>query len=124
MARAGSLLTSGSPLWCPSLPSRSPRGLLALSPPTLSRLSLVVTPLPLVCVFPHPSDAPGLPSTCEVVRVFPSTLLPGFLGPESSVLHADLPSSVPSPIRVSPFLGPFDGSFWKLSEPEQEDFPG
>jgi len=44
LARTGSLLTSGTSLWCPVLPSRSPSGLLALSPSTLSRLSLVVTP--------------------------------------------------------------------------------
>ena len=43
LARTGSLLTSGTSLWCPVLPSRSPFGLLALSPSTLSRLSLVVT---------------------------------------------------------------------------------
>ncbi len=44
MARTGSLLTSGTSLWCPVSPSRSPFGLLVLSPSTLSRLSLAVTP--------------------------------------------------------------------------------
>ena len=34
-----------------------------------------------------------------VVRVFSSTLLPGFLGPESSVLPVNLPPSVPSSLR-------------------------
>ena len=35
-----------------------------------------------------------------VVGVFSFTLLPGFIGPESSVLPADLPRSVPFPFRV------------------------
>ena len=34
-----------------------------------------------------------------VVRVFSSALLPGFIGPESSVLPMDLPPSAPSPLR-------------------------
>jgi len=62
--------------------------------------------LPLVCVFPQPSDATELsPPAGRVVRVFSSALLPGFSSPESSVLHADLPPSVPFPIRVSPLSG-------------------
>ncbi len=36
----------------------------------------------------------------SVVRVFSSTRLPGFAGPESSVLPVDLPPSVPFPFRV------------------------
>jgi hypothetical protein len=40
-------------------------------------------------------------------------LLPAFLGPESSVLYADLSSSAPFPLRVSPYSGPFYGSFQK-----------
>ena len=34
-----------------------------------------------------------------VVRVFSSALLPGFIGPESSVLPMDLPPSASSPLR-------------------------
>jgi hypothetical protein len=41
------------------------------------------------CVFP-------------VVRVLSSTLLPGFIGPESSVLSVNLPPSVPCPASGSP----------------------
>jgi hypothetical protein len=37
-----------------------------------------------------------------VLRVLPSTLLPGFIGPESSVLPVDLPPSVPCPASGSP----------------------
>ena len=37
-----------------------------------------------------------------VVRVLSSTLLPGFIGPESSVLPVDLPPSAPSPASGSP----------------------
>lgn len=43
------------------------------------------------------SGGPGLP---PVVRVLSSALLPGFIGPESSVLPMDLPPSAPSPLRV------------------------
>ena len=35
-----------------------------------------------------------------IVRVLSSTLLPGFIGPESSVLSVDLPPSGPYPFRV------------------------
>ena len=35
-----------------------------------------------------------------VVRVLSSTLLPGFIGPESSVLPVNLPPFAPSPLRV------------------------
>ena len=37
-----------------------------------------------------------------VVRVLPSTLLPGFIGPESSVLPVNLPPSAPCPASGSP----------------------
>ncbi len=37
-----------------------------------------------------------------VVRVLSSTLLPGFFGPESSVLSVNLPPSVPCPASGSP----------------------
>ena len=125
MARTGSLLTSGTSLWCPVLPLALP--------------FWFTGPFPFhaVSTLPgrHPylssasSHSPVTPLDCPpilggVVRVFSSTLLPGFLGPESSVLHADLSSSAPFPFRVSPYSGPFDGSFRKHSEPEQEDFPG
>jgi len=44
---------------------------------------------------------PGLILTLFlVVRVLSSTLLPGFIGPESSVLPVDLPPSDPSPLQV------------------------
>lgn len=50
--------------------------------------------------FPMPQrrtrDIQGL---TPVFRVFSSTLLPGFSGPESSVLPVDLPPSDPSPLR-------------------------
>ena len=50
-----------------------------------------------------------------VVRVFSSTLLPGFIGPESSVLSADLPPSVPARFGVLPmrsgFMAAFGNSF-------------
>jgi len=125
MARTGPLLTSGTSLWCPMRVSRSPSGLLAPSPSTLSRLSLVATPtsrLRLPTTQQHYWVAPT--SNGKVFRVFSSTLLPGFSGPESSVLHADLSSSVPFPIRVSPLSGPFYGPSRKHSEPGQKDFPG
>jgi len=37
-----------------------------------------------------------------IVRVLSSTLLPGFIGPESSVLPVNLPPSVPCPASGSP----------------------
>jgi hypothetical protein len=66
--------------------------------------------------------ASRLPRRCvSVVRVFSSTLLPGFTGPESSVLPVDLPSSAPFPFRDHRsrvrFLRP-------LPAAGQEDFPG
>ena len=56
-----------------------------------------VSPSPLVHDFPCPSDATGTPrSLLLVVRVLPSTPLPGFTGPESSVLLVNLPPSAPA----------------------------
>jgi len=40
--------------------------------------------------------------TFQVFRVLSSTLLPGFFGPESSVLSANLPPSVPCPASGPP----------------------
>ena len=57
----------------------------------------------------------------SVVRVFSSTRLPGFIGPESSVLPVDLPSSAPFPFQVRRYRVRF------LRPPAaagQEDFPG
>jgi hypothetical protein len=57
----------------------------------------------------------------SVVRVFSSTLLPGFTGPESSVLPVDLPSSAPFPLRGRRYR------VWFLRPVQaagQEDFPG
>ena len=53
-----------------------------------------------------PSQAAGSPRKVRsalpslVLRVLPSTLLPGFIGPDSSVLPVDLPPSAPLPLRV------------------------
>ena len=59
---------------------------------------------------PFPTTNPGKPglgstrwhwvcsalvSPCLILRVFSSTLLPGFIGPDSSVLPVNLPPSVP-----------------------------
>ena len=38
----------------------------------------------------------------QVFRILPSALLPGFFGPESSVLSVNLPPSVPYPASGSP----------------------
>jgi hypothetical protein len=57
----------------------------------------------------------------SVVRVFSSTRLPGFLGPESSVLLVDLPSSAPFPFRVCRYRVRF---LRPLQAAGQEDFPG
>ncbi len=46
-----------------------------------------------------PATIVGAPGLLPVFRVFSSTLLPGFSGPESSVLPVDLPPSDPSPLR-------------------------
>jgi len=47
------------------------------------------------------------PLCVSVVRVVSSTLLPGFLGPESSVLSVDLPPFAPLPAAGSPFASQF-----------------
>jgi hypothetical protein len=111
--------------WVSHLPSQSLSGLLALLP-FHSISALPGHPPSLSSASSHnPLTSPGLPGPLlPIVRVLSSTLLPDFSGPESSVLHADLPSSVHSPIRVSPFSGPFYDSSWNLSESEQEEFPG
>lgn len=57
----------------------------------------------------------------SVVRVLSSTQLPGFTGPESSVLLVDLPSSAPFPFRVRRYRVRFLRS---LQIARQEDFPG
>lgn len=58
-----------------------------------------------VCCPPHTAGSLSKPPCCAprllVVRVFPSTLLPGFLGPESSVLPVNLPPSAPPRFGVS-----------------------
>jgi hypothetical protein len=46
-----------------------------------------------------------------VLGVFSSTLLPGFSGPESSVLLVNLPPSVPSPLWCSLFGFRFSNAF-------------
>lgn len=61
------------------------------------------------------------PRCVSVVRVFSSTLLPGFTGPESSVLPVDLPSSAPFPFRVCRYRVRF---LRPLQAAGQEDFPG
>jgi len=65
----------------------------------------------------------GIPPPVPIVGVFSSTLLPGFIGPESSVLPADLPPSATSP--------PWDllrgSALCRLRQPSttgQEGFPG
>jgi len=57
----------------------------------------------------------------SVVRVFSSTRLPGFTGPESSVLPVDLPSSAPFPLRGRRYRVRF---LRHLRDAGQEDFPG
>jgi hypothetical protein len=57
----------------------------------------------------------------SVVRVFSSTRLPGFTGPESSVLPVDLPSSAPFPFRDHRYRVCF---LRPLQAAGQEDFPG
>jgi hypothetical protein len=57
----------------------------------------------------------------SVVRVFSSTRLPGFTGPESSVLLVELPSSAPFPLRDRRYRV----RFLRYSRAAgQEDFPG
>ena len=57
----------------------------------------------------------------SVVRVLSSTRLPGFTGPESSVLPVDLPSSAPFPFRDCRYRVRF---LRPLQAAGQEDFPG
>jgi hypothetical protein len=57
----------------------------------------------------------------SVVRVLPSTRLPGFTGPESSVLSMALPSSAPFPFRGHRYRVRF---LRPLTAAGQEDFPG
>jgi len=60
-----------------------------------------LSPSLLVHGFPYPSDDTGTSRFCFlIVRVLSSTLLPGFTGPESSVLSVNLPPSGPYPLRV------------------------
>jgi len=61
------------------------------------------------------------PRCVSVVRVFSSTRLPGFTGPESSVLPVELPSSAPFPFRVCRYRVRF---LRPLRAAGQEDFPG
>jgi hypothetical protein len=63
-----------------------------------------------------------LPSPCRLIcfpfrvrEVFPSTLLPGFSGLASSVLHMDLPPSAPSALQLSRAL--FASVFYPVSRP-------
>ncbi len=59
-----------------------------------------LSPSLLVHGFPYPSDDTGTSRFCFlIVRVLSSTLLPGFIGPESSVLSVNLPPSDPYPLR-------------------------
>jgi|WetSurMetagenome_2_1015567.scaffolds.fasta_scaffold65884_2 hypothetical protein len=68
-------------------------------PYLLSRLSHVV----LLAYRPRLSalrpTRPRARVVFSVVGVLSSTLLPGFIGPESSVVFADLPRSAPLPLR-------------------------
>jgi len=60
-----------------------------------------LSPSPLVHDFPCPSDDTGTSRLhFLIVRVLSSALLPGFTGPESSVLSVNLPPSGPYPLRV------------------------
>jgi hypothetical protein len=61
-----------------------------------------------VAVCPPPCRTREFAPLCvSVVRVLSSTLLPGFLGPESSVLSVDLPPFAPIPAAGSPFASQF-----------------
>lgn len=51
------------------------------------------------------------PDLSPVVRVLSSTLLPGFIGPESSVLPVNLPPSAPSTASGSPMRLQFYGLY-------------
>lgn len=124
LAQTGSLLTSGTSLWCPQLPSRSPFSLLALSPSTLSRLSLVVTP----CLSSAASHNPVTSLDCPDLHFRSSGFSPPLcyqasqaLSPQyyPQICHPLLPPRLGSlPTRLSFMASP------KHSRPEQEDFPG
>jgi len=106
-------------LWSEPDPSWSSRLSVRSAPPTIEEVrvspfgflvpsfplqlyfdSSVVSLPPLVHGFPCPNDAIRASRTpFLVVRVLSSTLLPGFSGPESSLLPVDLPPSAP-PLRV------------------------
>jgi hypothetical protein len=68
---------------------------------------------------------PGLclPFSFLVLRVLSSTLLPGFTGPDSSVLPVDLPPPAPYPLRVR-LIGSVLWHLRQLSIPVQKGFPG
>ena len=80
-------------------------------PPSSSQLCIDSSVLSLslpVHGFPCPNDAIEksrfhVPPIILVIRVFSSALLPGFIGPESSVLPVDLPPSGPLPASGSPY---------------------
>jgi hypothetical protein len=81
--------------------------------------SSTMAPLPSVLAL---DIASRLSQRCgSVVRVFSSTRLPGFTGPESSVLPVDLPSSAPFPLRDRRYRVCF---LRPLPAAGQEDFPG
>ena len=65
----------------------------------------------------------SLPDRFLVFRVFSSALLPGFSGPESSVISVDLPPSGPLPLQGL-FIGSVLWRLVQLSAPGQEGFPG
>jgi len=63
--------------------------------------SYSLSPSLLVHGFPRLSDATKTSRFhFLIVRIFSSTPLPGFIGPESSVLSVNLPPSGPYPLRV------------------------
>jgi hypothetical protein len=64
-----------------------------------------------------------LPVPFPVLRVLSSTLLPGFIGPDSSVLPVDLPPSAPFPLQDR-LIGSVLWYLRQLSIPVQEGFPG
>lgn len=81
---------------------------------------LALSSSPLVHGLPRPAVVPDRPKVrvgaenvsalfLSVVGVLSSTLLPGFIGPESKVRSVDLTPSTPLPVSVSPFLAWFDG---------------
>ena len=70
---------------------------------------------PLVHDFPCPNNDTGTSRLhFLVVRVLSSALLPGFIGPESSVLPVDLPPSGPLPASGSPYRDRFSNVYCSL----------